>query len=189
MDLHIIPECYIDTKLIKALVPPTTKYNHQKGCSTVVKVMQERLKNDFALGIIDRDKRELGYAEEFEIIFEIQENLQLFKHRNRNHYLIFICPAMEKWLIKSADDSEIKLTDFNLPHDFRGLMNITKTSKSENNDPYSAHFQSFFKELKNRNPISVQLLCFWIEYLKLNPYSADIQFIISQSNLLCSDTI
>ena len=69
MDLHIIPECYIDTKLIKALVPPQTRYNHQKGCSTVAKVMQEKFVNDFAIGIIDRDKQELAYAEAFDLVF------------------------------------------------------------------------------------------------------------------------
>jgi hypothetical protein len=39
MDLSIIPECNIDTKLIESLVPPVTRYNHQKGCGTVAKTM------------------------------------------------------------------------------------------------------------------------------------------------------
>jgi hypothetical protein len=58
--------CTAYTKLIKVLVPPQTRYNHQKGCSTVTKVMQERFSDDFAVGIIDRDKKELGYANQFD---------------------------------------------------------------------------------------------------------------------------
>jgi hypothetical protein len=137
MDLHIIPECYIDTKLIKALVPSTTRYNHQKGCSTVVKQMKEKFRDDFAVGIVDRDKEELGYAEEFDLVIEITDQLQLFKHKSKNHYLIFICPAVERWIINNADEVRVNLSDYNLPHDFKELTKVTKTSKSEDNDIHS----------------------------------------------------
>jgi hypothetical protein len=181
MDLHIIPECYIDTKLIKALVPPQTRYNHQKGCSTVTKVMQERFSNDFALGIIDRDKKELDYANQFDLIIEVPDNLQLLKHRNKNHYLIFICPAVEKWIIACAVDADILLQDFGLPSDFLSLTKITKTSKSENNDEFSLNFRDLFKALRLENPSNVAVLRFWIEYLKANPYQVDLDFIRSET--------
>jgi hypothetical protein len=97
MDMHIIPECYIDTKLCKALVPPTTRYNHQKGCPNVAKVMKEKLCNNFALGIVDKDKIELAYFQEFNIVAEMPNGIQLCKHRSEaHHYLIFIRPTMEK---------------------------------------------------------------------------------------------
>jgi hypothetical protein len=181
MDLHIIPECYIDTKLIKALVPPQTRYNHQKGCSTVTKVMQERFNNDFAIGIIDRDKKELDYANQFDLIIEVPDNLQLLKHRNKNHYLIFICPAVEKWIIACAVDADILLQDFGLPSDFLSLTKITKTSKSENNDEFSSNFRNLFNALKLENPSNITVLRFWIEYLKANPYQADLDFIRSET--------
>ena len=181
MDLHIIPECYIDTKLIKALVPPQTRYNHQKGCSTVTKVMQERFTNDFALGIIDRDKQELGYANQFDLVIEVPNTLQLFKHRSKNHYLIFICPAVEKWIIACAVESELSLPDFGLPSDFLSLTKITKTSKSENDDEFSSNFRDLFKALKTENPSKIAVLRFWIEYLKANPYQIDLDFIRSET--------
>ncbi len=37
----IIPECYIDTNLVETLVC-TGGCNHQKGCNTVAKVMQDK---------------------------------------------------------------------------------------------------------------------------------------------------
>jgi hypothetical protein len=177
MDLHVIPECYIDTKLIKALVPPQTKYNHQKGCPNVVKVMQERFKNDFAVGIIDRDKKELAYVKQFDLVIEIPDTLQLFKHKDENHYLIFICPAVEKWIIASASEANLLLSDYELPTDFINLTKITKTSKSENNDEFSSNFRDLFKALRVENPSNVAVLRFWIEYLKENPYQADLDFI------------
>lgn len=184
MDLHIIPECYIDTKLIKALVPPQTRYNHQKGCSTVAKVMQERFSNDFALGIIDRDKQELGYANQFDLVVEVTNTLQLFKHRSRNHYLIFICPAVERWIITCATESELLLSDFGLPSDFLSLTKITKTSKSENSDEFSSNFRNLFNALKAGNAPNVAVLSFWIEYLKANPYQADLGFIRNKTGVI-----
>lgn len=54
-DLDIIPECYIDTNLIETILNTKGCYtegvNHQKGCNTVVKTMNDpnKLKNEFAL--------------------------------------------------------------------------------------------------------------------------------------------
>jgi hypothetical protein len=60
MNFAIIPECYVDTNLVETLVPPTGRgYNHQHGCGTVTKVMKERFADGFAVGIIDKDKKEL----------------------------------------------------------------------------------------------------------------------------------
>ncbi|MDF7820305.1 hypothetical protein P1X15_21975 [Runella sp. MFBS21] len=184
IDFKVIPECYIDTKLIKVLVPPQNHYNHQKGCSNVVKVMKEKLAGDFALGIIDRDKVELGYASEFDLATELTGVLQLCKHRTRNHYLIFIEPAIEKWIIRNADDAGISLINFGLPHDFDSLRKLTKTSKSENNDPFSFHFQKLFKELKRQSPKGISILSFWINYLKANQYNANLQYLIDETNRL-----
>jgi hypothetical protein len=175
MDLHVIPECYIDTKLCKVLVPPASRYNHQKGCPNVAKVMREKLGNDFALGIVDRDKLELTYFKEFDLITEIPENIQLLKHKSEpHHYLIFIRPTMEKWIIFCAEESGISLGDFGLPDDFRQLLKITKTSKSENEDVYSSNFRDLFKEFGRLKSHSIATLTFWIEYLKGNPSSADL---------------
>ena len=175
MDLHIIPECYIDTKLCKILVPPLSRYNHQKGCPNVAKVMKEKLSNDFALGIVDRDKWELTYFKEFNLVTEIPENIQLLKHRSQqHHYLIFIRPTMERWIISCARESGIVLGDFGLPDDFKQLLKITKTSKSENEDVFSSNLRDLFKEFKRTNSHFVATLTFWIEYLKANPYNADL---------------
>lgn len=44
-DLDIIPECYIDTNLIETILNTKGCYtegvNHQKGCNTVVKTMND----------------------------------------------------------------------------------------------------------------------------------------------------
>ena len=179
MDLNVIPECYIDTKFIKVLCPPTTRYNHQKGCSNVMKLMQTKLKNDFALGIIDEDKRLMLYAEEFEFLNDVEGLIKLLKHPRQNHFIIYISRAMEKWLLAISQSQQINLKSYGLPTDVKGLVNITKTTKSENNDPYSANFKELFKALKSSGSPIISTLIFWVKYLKENPYNADLELLRS----------
>lgn len=56
-DNFIIPECYIDTNLIEALVPPQKGYNHQKGCPAVAKCMMEKFGDKFAIEGTVRKRR------------------------------------------------------------------------------------------------------------------------------------
>lgn len=175
MDNHIIPECYVDTKLVKILYPPQSKrYNHQKGCNTVTKEMQETFADDFALGIVDKDKRILDYSKEFSMVFQT-EQLELLKHQTKNHYLIFIRTAMEKWLMENLAEIGGSLSDFGLPNDLKKFAYITKTSKSEQHDPYSKNLDQLFKALKEKKAKNVLILAYWIEYLKNNPYQADLE--------------
>ena len=183
MDLHVLPECYIDTKLIKILVPPKSRYNHQKG-TRVLKRMQEEFNDSFALGLCDEDFEDRNYVREFDEMYHLPDVLRLFKHRGRHHYLILICPAAEKWHIAAAEEAGLHLSTFGLPHDFKKLRLITKTSKSESLESFSANFQQLFKALKQHNPLRIHVLTFWVEYLKANPYSADIDWLVQETDRL-----
>jgi hypothetical protein len=183
IDYCIIPECFVDTKLIKAILPPIGEggYNHQYGCNEVAKLMQNELKDTFSVGIVDKDKKELSYLNEFEVIVDI-ESLRLHKHKTRPHYLIFICPAVEKWIMTSAKEVGIYLTDFSLPDDLKKFSKITKTSKSEENDPYSKNLNDLFRTLQQKGAKSVLVLAYWVDYLKNNPYTANLDYLKQQTH-------
>lgn len=71
MDNHIVPECYIDAMLVQTLVPPgkNSRYNHQHGCFTVSNEMElYSLKDKFAVGIIDNDKKKAKYLSSLRLI-------------------------------------------------------------------------------------------------------------------------
>jgi hypothetical protein len=174
MDFHIIPECYVDTNLVETLVPPTKyAYNHQKGCNNVTKKMQEpKLNDDFALGILDQDKKILEYTKEFEIIAE-KAQLILLKHPKKHHYLIYITPAIEKWILRNADEVQLDLTDFDLPNDFLSLRKHTKLVTSNKDEK----FKKLFKALRNRQATGILVLSKWVTHLKSNPYDADLDFL------------
>jgi hypothetical protein len=183
IELSIMPECYIDTKLIKILVPPKERYNHQKGCTTIINLMQKQLKDSFAVGIVDRDKKELAYAKEFDLLCEVPQSLQLYRHKNlqKHHYLIFIIPAMEKWILDNSISANLQITDFGLPNSLDELRAITKTATSEENNIYAKNLNQLFQALKTVNPLSIAILSFWLTELKSKNYTIDLQELKSKT--------
>ena len=173
MDLHILPECYVDTNLVETITK--SRYNHKHGCHNVVKAMQEanHLKDGFALGIVDEDKKILKYTQEFNVVIE-KYQLKLLKHPRKNHYLIYVVPAIEKWIIKNADEVNINLKAYHLPHDYSELQYHTKMKTSSKDEK----FKDLFKALKKQNASGVLLLEKWITYLKAHPYDANLDFFL-----------
>lgn len=55
IELSIIPECYVDTKVAEILGKASRKYNHQHGCGDVANLMK-KCQDRICLGIIDEDK-------------------------------------------------------------------------------------------------------------------------------------
>jgi hypothetical protein len=172
MDLSIIPECYVDTNLIETLVPPQKGYNHQKGCPNVARVMQQKFSDRFALGIIDKDKKQLKYLGEFNLVAE-KASLQLYKHKlaTKHHYIIVVAPAVEQWIIETAQSVNLSLSDYGLPTNLAELTKVTKTITSKND----SKFKQLFKDLVQHNAENAQCLKNWLKYLKENAYNVNIQ--------------
>ncbi|PYF74557.1 hypothetical protein B0O44_1032 [Pedobacter nutrimenti] len=171
MDLSIIPECYVDTNLVETLVPPSKGgYNHQKGCGTVTSVMKGKFSDSFAVGIIDKDKKQVDYLNEFNLVHQF-ENLFLHKHKDRHHYIIQINPALERFLISGADEVNISLEDYGLPIDMDRLKKISKSVNSKE-DP---RFKKLIRAtLKAGSPAFITLAK-WITYLKDKNYAVNIE--------------
>lgn len=169
-DLAIIPECYVDTNLIETLVPTKQGYNHQKGCGTVSSRMRKQLRDAFALGIIDKDKKDIDYLKEFDEVCPFG-SLTLHKHKQKHHYIIQIAPAIERFLMKAAADSGISLNYFGLPEDFEELKHAAKNTKSKNDD----RFKSLFKALRKEGNADILKLQVWVAYLKEKRYDAAIE--------------
>ena len=170
MDLAIIPECYVDTNLVETLVPPAGKgYNHQHGCGTVTKVMKERFTDGFALGIIDKDKKEVDYLQQCDILLT-SGSLLLHKHKTKHHYIIQISPAIERMIFSNAAAVEIDIADYDLPSDFEAFKKISKTQTSHKD----GRFRRLFKALKAAKAADFTKLEVWIKYLKDKTFKVSI---------------
>ena len=76
--LNVLPECYVDTNLIEYLLDACV--NHQHSCSKVVGQLKTTFNDKFAVGIIDKDKVELGYIKEC-IEIANTKYLTILKHK------------------------------------------------------------------------------------------------------------
>lgn len=165
-ELNIVPECYVDTKLAEIVSQASGKYNHQHGCGDVANKLLKSLLNHPALGIIDQDKNkgpQAKYLEEFKII-ATQNNLILKKHPLRTHFLIVICPEIEKWLMANALTCNITPTDYGLPNELKGFLKISKVKDIDKNEG----FRRFIKQLVKADAPGIITLKTWIELFNKN---------------------
>lgn len=122
--LHIIPECYVDTNLVSTLLGGIG-VNHQKSCNNVVALMRGKFGDEFAVGIIDNDKRRPQYLDDC-IMLAGSNHLQLYRHPQKHHYIITVSPAAEVFILSIAASAGVSMRDYNLPSDLKGLQKITK---------------------------------------------------------------
>lgn len=172
--LHVMPECFVDTNLIEYLL--NAGVNHQHCCSKVVGQLKSTFADKFAIGIIDKDKVQLGYIQECDVIAQT-EHLTLMKHRKRHQYLITIAPAVDKFVLDCAEEQMVDVKAFGLPDELRRFTDETKRVSS-NSD---LRFKSLFAAIKNNSEIhSLKMV---LKYLCDNKYTSDSDHL---RRLLCS---
>ena len=159
----VVPECYADTNLMNVLVGKMC--NHQKGCSTVCKTMNERLRDQFAIAIIDKDKRQPEATKQYEEIGHTT-SLTVCKHQTRPHYLILVNPAIEEFMLNAANELGIDLADYSLPAELKELKKITKTLSAKENPTLSRLFRDL------RGSSSFTCLNAVLQYLLEKKYTA-----------------
>lgn len=165
-DLAIIPECYTDTCLVE-IITSLEGCGHQKGCSMVSKIMQGKFNDQFAVGMIDRDKRRIAYLDEFDTVGS-KDSLTLYKHANKPHYIIEISPAVEGFILDSAKELGVTLSNYDLPNTLNELKKITKKIDSKK-DP---RLRKLFRDLKPASDFKT--LSNLLSYLMEERYNCDL---------------
>ena len=169
----VVPECYVDTNLMNVLVGKAC--NHKKGCTNVCKVLDEKLTDQFAIAVIDRDKKEPASVQNYELI-AANRFIMVSKYRQRPHYLIHICPAIEEFILVAATELNVNLADFGLPTDRDQLKLKTKTVTAKEDEKFARLFKSL------RQASNIQCLDSLLHYLLSNQYSSSPDAITSILN-------
>lgn len=133
------------------------------------------LKDKFAVGIIDNDKKKAKYLSKFIEIDRIGNDLKLYKHNELHQYYVEINPAIEVWILKVCEQKKIDISDFNLPDDLKALKKITKPQTSVEDK----RFIDLFLRFNISGNRSVLKLKTWIKLLKEKNYSVDINELIN----------
>lgn len=170
----IMPECYIDSTLVKSLLD--AEVNHKHSCTEVSREMEKgHYKDAFAVGIIDNDKRKLSYIENDFIKIGQTDNLTFLKHKDKQHYVIKVGKehkAMETFIKANVEAIGMKMEDFNLPSDLDDLIEQTKDSITTQKDP------RILKLCKTmRQSPEVAILQEVLAYLAKNKYNSDVEVI------------
>jgi len=159
----VVPECYADTNLLNILTGK--KCNHQKGCATVCKTLDDKLKDQFAVAVIDKDKRQPMATQKYVEIGHT-DSLIVCKHEARPHYLILINPAIEGFVLQAAVELGIIMSEYHLPDNLEGLKKITKSQSAKE----SEQLARLFKDLRNAS--NIKCLNDVLSYLLTKKYSA-----------------
>lgn len=176
----IIPECYIDTNLIDVLLQNAEKkgVNHGKGNSSVATKMKNIFPDEFAVGIIDKDEKDIDYLkDEFEIVNDkIATYAILFKHKTRHHYIIQLCPVSETWICNVCKEVKIDLTgsDYKLPNNPIELGYKTKKVSSKYDPTFRLLFKTIVKKSEESNFEPVVKLKGWLRLLVDDNYKVDL---------------
>lgn len=144
--LNVIPECYVDTNFVEYLL--NASVNHQHSCSKVIGQLNTSFADRFAIGIIDKDKVELGYIKECDTVCHT-EHLTLLKHKTKSQYLITIAPAIDQFVLDCANEQGVNTMDFGIPSDLKGFTKLSK-SVTSNTDK---RFKSLFAAIKENHEI------------------------------------
>ena len=173
----IIPECFVDTCLINILLQISNdSVNHVKGNSTVANKMKTTFGDKFAVGIIDRDKREIEYIKEFDLTNQtLKDKILLYKHPDKHHYFIQLCPESENWICNVSRELEIDMEgEYGLPNTAKGLSKLSKNINVADDIKFVKLFKEIRKRSIEKNYEPVVKLIFWLTHLKENNYNVDI---------------
>lgn len=162
---YVIAECFIDTNLVQTLLCKKG-INHQNSCSKVIGTMNSKFKDNFAIGIIDKDKSGPKQLDQYEEFWHSDE-LTVCKHHTRPHYLVLINHVMESFIITCAAQSGLDLSTHGLSSNLEELKNLTKTTNSQEDKRFTNVFKTIVKD-----SIDMKALQLILNYLVTNGYGA-----------------
>ena len=171
-----VPECFFDTVLFKKILQTNKRLKHTRGCFNVVnrfRIINGKkgdLYDSFGVGMVDKDKRELDYLNECEKIVNHQ-NLILWKHKERQHFIIQLNPPLEKWVIEMLRSDNRSVEEFGYVNDWKILKRALKDDIDEENNERLNLFVDAI--LSSSNPV-IENLRKILLYLRDRNYQADI---------------
>ncbi len=172
MNSRIITECYFDTLLIEKIVRNNKIVWHRKGCNNVMEsLFNNRIKDDFKVGIIDNDKIKLKVLNTFEK-FET-EGFNFYWNEKRDMVVIQLNPPLEQWILDICINSNFDLTQIGFNNDLDDLKSRTKTKLAS----VTPELITLSSKLCNIDNSVIKKLKFWLKYLLENKNNFDINII------------
>ena len=132
-----VPECYVDTALMRALLFDRREYiNHQHGIGNVGRLMKKQAETygnaRRIIGMVDRDKKfdEQPYLDAFQPPARVRPEHathHILTHPTHpTQRLIVLNPACDAWLFKAARAAVIDPAQYGLPNALPDFITFCK---------------------------------------------------------------
>jgi hypothetical protein len=173
---HFVPECYFDTVLFKKILKTNKRLKHRKGCNNVVnsfRIVKGRkgdLYDSFGVGMVDKDKKELDYLNECVVIIG-SDNLILWKHKEKQHFIIQLCPPIEKWVVEILNADNRSVEEFGYSKDFKKLKSAIKEDIDDEGDE---RLNNLLNAVISSKSETIKKLEAILLYLRDKTYATDI---------------
>lgn len=170
-----IPECFLDTNLVELIFEKTGVVNHKKGNSSVLAAMQsDKLKDNFAVAIIDDDKVKVKALEEFNLNVRLSKvGLKIYKHPLRAHFVIQLSPAIEQWILRECAKAEVNMGNYGLEDNLETLRKMKAITQRSDE-----RFKRLFREMMQCSSCDEIIeLKRWLIFLKDNNYNTDLDLL------------
>ncbi len=111
-------ECKADFSLIKSIMKiPKGKIYHAGGKSELCKKLE---KQDNCIGLTDEDPLSVqpSYINKMKIVSTLPQcDLTVLHESSKSNCLVILCPRLEDWIVRTAQEAGIKLERHGFPHD------------------------------------------------------------------------
>ncbi len=149
---------------------------HRKGCNNVIRDLDsKRLKDLFAVAIIDKDKNELNYLKECTVLYNA-DKLVLWKHQIRQQFVIQLNPPLENWLIEILNESNLEIEDFGYSNNYKKLKRQIKDDIDNEGDE---KLNKLVNAVIKTNCSTIVKLKSFLLYLKEKNYQFDTNELIN----------
>lgn len=173
--LNVFPECNVDTNLVGYILGGFVK--HKSTCNEVAKAVNKS--NEFAVGIIDADKRmatlDCGFVK-YENGYEadgVNVHITMFIHTDGKRFMFTVKPAMDKFLLDAARELGLDLREAGYPSTLEGFKKETKRIQAAV-DP---KLRNLFAMIRDNE--EMQRFRNTLKYLVNKQYDVDIEVVKS----------
>lgn len=168
--MNVFPECNVDTNLVGYILDGYVK--HKSTCNEVAKAVNKS--NEFAIGIIDADKRmatlDSGF-EKYDNGCEVDgENVHItmYIHSDCKRFMFTVKPAMDKFLLDAAKQLGKNLRDAGYPSTLEAFKKETKRIQAAK-DPKLRNLFAMIRDYEE-----LQRFRNTLKYLMNKQYDVDI---------------
>ena len=125
MKTKVITECFFDTMLVEKIIQNTNIVWHRRGSNNVINaLLEDKIKDDFKIGVIDKDKKPLMYLEKFRKKECLGFNF--YWSNGVSVVIIELNPPLENWILNICSEERFDLETIGLFNDVKKLRNYTK---------------------------------------------------------------